>query len=89
MATIKLSHALALAQSHLLAGRLAETEAVCRAVLAVEPEDAEAHRLLGLVAYYRLDFQGAVSLLERAAELRPDWAVCSDNCTRSRASETF
>jgi predicted O-linked N-acetylglucosamine transferase (SPINDLY family) len=50
MATMTIGEALGLAREHLQAGRLADGEAVCQAILRAEPRDFDAHRLLGLIA---------------------------------------
>jgi tetratricopeptide (TPR) repeat protein len=48
------------------AGKLAEAEAVYRAILSVEPTHADAHYLLGVMAYQRGDHAGAAALIRQA-----------------------
>jgi predicted O-linked N-acetylglucosamine transferase (SPINDLY family) len=63
--------ALALARGHLLARRLADAERVCRAILEAAPDNAEAYRLLGSVAFYASKPAEAETLLRHALALNP------------------
>jgi predicted O-linked N-acetylglucosamine transferase (SPINDLY family) len=69
MATI--AEALAIAMAHHRAGQLDLAEEVYRRVLEVEPAEAEALHLLGLIAYQRGEHAAALDLLGRAIALRP------------------
>ena len=74
-----IEEALGLARGHLQAGRLADVEAVCRAVLAAAPRTAEAYRLLGSVAYYAGKQAEAESLIRQALALNPGMAEYHEN----------
>jgi protein O-GlcNAc transferase len=63
--------AFALANQHFAAGRLTEAEAVCRALTTSCPEEPEAFKLLGVIAYMTGRTEEAVALMSRAAELAP------------------
>ena len=56
---------------HLQGGRLREAEAACRAVLDVQPEQADALHILGHVARQKGNIQAAVELLQRAIKSDP------------------
>lgn len=51
--------------------RLSEAASLCRALVAAEPDHAEAHHLLGVLTLDRGDPEAALPLLERAAVLAP------------------
>jgi len=55
------------ARELLKAGRTGEAEAICRGVLQIRPEDAQALYLLGLLAHRRGDTRAGIELIERAA----------------------
>lgn len=57
------------------AGKLDEAAAVYRAVLARDPDQADALQLLGLIAFRHGDAEGARGLVARALRLRPDSAA--------------
>src|SRR5580704_2085354 len=61
------------------AGRLKETEATCREVLALDQDHAGAWHLLGIVALRAGDPQAAVAHIERAAVLAPARADCRNS----------
>jgi predicted O-linked N-acetylglucosamine transferase (SPINDLY family) len=63
----------------LAAGVYLEAEIICRQVLARRPNDAEAHRLLGLVAYCTGNVGRAEGFLQRAIRLDPRAAFAHDN----------
>ena len=67
MATI--SEALAIAAAHHQAGRLQAAEQLCRQILAVEPQQAGAWHLLGVVAYQLGRHEAAIEQIERAIAL--------------------
>jgi tetratricopeptide (TPR) repeat protein len=54
------------------AGRFGEAERLCREILALDPDDAEALRRLASVLGQRGDLEAAEEKLRRAALLRPD-----------------
>jgi Flp pilus assembly protein TadD len=61
------------------AGRLAEAERLYRHVLALDPGQAEALRLLGVLRFQRGDPPDAELLLRQAAAAAPDSAKVQDN----------
>ena len=69
---MSLQQALVLAGKHYQAGRLAETEMVCRAILQAWPDQDAAYMLLGLSALQRGDQAGAVRLFEQAVAVNPN-----------------
>ena len=73
--TLTFAQALALADQHLAAGRLAEAEDLCRRVLAVDPAHAPALHLLGIVAYRAGNLPVAVALVKRAIAAEPTAAL--------------
>ena len=68
MATI--SEALAIAIQHDQAGRLHAAEQICRQILAVEPNQADAWHLLGVIASQMGKHEVAVEYIRRAIGLR-------------------
>jgi len=79
MAGMTIEEALGLARGHLKAGRLADAEAACRAVLTAAPRTAEAYRLLGTVAYLAGKKAEAEPLIRQALALSPDVAEYHEN----------
>jgi predicted O-linked N-acetylglucosamine transferase (SPINDLY family) len=69
MLPLTISDALELAIGHHGAGRLAEAEALYRQVLAAQPNHAEAHHLLGVIAQQCGRADVAAELIRRAIEL--------------------
>jgi tetratricopeptide (TPR) repeat protein len=63
--------ALGSALEHFRAGRLAETERICRQVLELDPNEADAFYLLGLIAQRGGKSDAAIELIGRAARLQP------------------
>src|SRR5829696_6050549 len=59
------------ALEHHRRGELAQAEAIYRAVLAADPDNADALHLLGLVAHQVGQHQHAEPLIARAIRLRP------------------
>lgn len=55
-------------------GRLSEAEVVGKSVIALNPQDANAYRLLGRIFQLSGDFENAIKNFERAIELQPDQA---------------
>jgi predicted O-linked N-acetylglucosamine transferase (SPINDLY family) len=79
MAGMTVPEALDVARRHLQAGRLADVEAACRAIVAAAPWEAEAYRLLGAAAYYGGKPGEAEAFLRHALELNPAEAEYHDN----------
>jgi tetratricopeptide (TPR) repeat protein len=77
MATI--SEALALAIQHHQAGRLQAAEPIYRQILEVEPDNAEALHLLGVINAQTGNHQLAVEYIYRALAVKPDWAEAQAN----------
>ena len=73
------AHALRTALQHHRAGRLAEAEVTYREVLRLEPENAEALHLLGMLCQQSGRNEEAIQLLRKAVELRPDAAIYRSN----------
>ena len=77
MATIP--EALAIAIQHHQAGRLAEAEQIYRQILAVEPNQADAWHLLGVIAHQVGQHSVAVEYMERTIELKGSEAAFHNN----------
>jgi protein O-GlcNAc transferase len=73
MATV--TEVFSLAVQHHQGGSLGEAELLCRQILAVEPGHADAHDMLGVMAYQLGRFDHAVEFLSRAIELNPHTAI--------------
>src|SRR3989337_4083779 len=65
--------AMARALEHHRAGRLAEADAIYRAILKARPNDADALYLQGLAAYQQGDPEIAMRHVRNALVQRPDW----------------
>ena len=61
------------------AGRLAEAETACRAIVAKRPESVDALNLLGMIAVQRDDLESAAGYFRRAAALVSDNAIILSN----------
>ncbi len=77
MATI--SEALAIAVQHHQAGRLQAAEPIYRQILAIEPNQADAIHLLGVLAHQTGKHEVAVQYIRRAIELQGNVAVFHNN----------
>jgi len=77
MATIP--EALAIALEHHQGGRLQAAERIYRQILAVEPTQADAWHLLGVIAHHGRKPDEATACYRRALELRPDYAEAHNN----------
>jgi predicted O-linked N-acetylglucosamine transferase (SPINDLY family) len=77
MATI--SQALAIAIRHHQAGRLQAAEQICRQILQVEPNHADAIHLLGLAAHQVGKHEVAAEYIGRAIRLKANTAVFHNN----------
>jgi protein O-GlcNAc transferase len=71
--------ALAIALEHHRAGRMRESEAIYRQILAADPNQPDAWHLLGLIASQVGRHQDGVECIQRALRLRPDWAEAHFN----------
>lgn len=67
------------AQAHQSAGRLGESEALCRAIIAEHPGHADSHGLLGVVLALDGRTTEAAAALERAIALAPAVAAYHNN----------
>jgi tetratricopeptide (TPR) repeat protein len=76
--TLPFDQALALAEQHLQAGRLAAAETVCRDFLARRPACAPILHLLGIVLYQAGSLNSAIDLVRRAADM--DGTVALYHC---------
>ena len=65
--------------AHHRAGRLAQAEAAYRRVLEVEPDNADALHLFGVLAHQTGDNELAATLIEKAVTLRPNAADFHSN----------
>lgn len=68
------AEALASAVQHHRSGRFAEAEALCRQILAAEPQHADALHLLGVIAHRTRHYEPAAKLIGRAIALNGDAA---------------
>ena len=64
-----MSQAVAAAEQHLEAGRLAKAEAVCRQILTADPLNAEALHLIGVVACEAKQYELAVAFISKAVAI--------------------
>jgi protein O-GlcNAc transferase len=92
MATMTIDEALVLARGHLQAGRLADGDSVCQAILQVSPREFDAHRLLGLLACAAGKTTRAETHVRAALACRPDsaeahLALCVIFASRSQFAE--
>jgi len=65
-------HPLQIAEEHWNAGRTEQAEAICRQVLAIQPNHPVALRLLGMSLYSRGNTREALALLQRAVDVNPN-----------------
>jgi len=72
MTQVPVEQAIRVAGEHHRAGRLVEAEAIYRRILAVQPENAEALSLLGVIAGQVGQFDKAIELQQKAIALSPD-----------------
>ena len=76
---VKVSEALAMALGHFQAGRPGLTEEICTQVLQVDPEQAVANHLLGMVAHQAGRVANAEGFYRRAIQLNPEYAEAHSN----------
>lgn len=67
------------ALNEIQAGRLSEAEIICRQVLRAAPQEAEAYRVLGIIAHQVGNNGAAAALLQKAIDLNPASAICANN----------
>ncbi len=79
MATLTVAQALDLAMQQHRAGNLAQAEHIYRAILRVDPLQAEALHLLGLIAYQSGHPDIARTYLTQALHLQPDFPVAHNS----------
>ena len=72
MNTMTIDQALQLATTHHQAGRLAESEALYRQVLTVQPQNPDALHLLGIIANQTGHPDAAIELISRAIKAKAD-----------------
>jgi predicted O-linked N-acetylglucosamine transferase (SPINDLY family) len=82
-ATLTLQQALDLATQHHRAGRFAEAEVIYRRVLEVDPNNANALHLLGVLGGQVGQAESGIQLMRRAIALQPDFVDAYNNlgCT--------
>ncbi len=73
------SEAWAIAVQHHQAGRLQAAERICRQILVVEPNHADAWHLSGVINAQTGNHRVAVEYIRRALTVKPDWAEAHDN----------
>ncbi|HEX4327180.1 MAG TPA: tetratricopeptide repeat protein [Burkholderiales bacterium] len=76
---LSIDQALQLAAGHVQAGRLAEGELLCQKVLELDPDNAQALHLLGVVAHLAGKQGVALALIEKALRCQPDHAQAHYN----------
>src|SRR5579872_292146 len=74
-----LGEALNYAERCLAEGRLMEAEAVCRQILAAQPNLPEAEHLLGIIAHHNGKLADAIAHVQRAIGLAPQVALFHAN----------
>jgi protein O-GlcNAc transferase len=79
MGTMTMQQRMALALEHYSSGRLADTEGMCREILGVQPQNAEALHLLGVLAQRAGHLDVAVDLIRRAIANSPEAAEYYSN----------
>ncbi len=58
------------------AGELRQAEILCRKVLETDPDNADAHHFIGVIAYDVQNFKAAEQYIQKAIELNPDNPSC-------------
>jgi predicted O-linked N-acetylglucosamine transferase (SPINDLY family) len=75
MTQVPIEQALHIAIAHHQAGRLAEAESICRQILSVRPDHAEAVYLLGVLASQTGRLDQAIACYEQALAVNPNLAA--------------
>ncbi len=76
--SLSVPDALALAEQHMQAGRLAPAEQLCRNILRIQPNHAAAMHLWGVIAYQANNLLAAIELIRRA--IAADGTVALYHC---------
>lgn len=79
--TLTVDHALQLANQLQLSGRLNEAEKVLRGILQINPDQAHALHLLGIVTYMAGQYLLGIDLIKQAVEHEPNSALFESNLT--------
>ena len=79
MSTATIPQALAAAMQYHQAGRLAEAEGIYRQILGIQPANADALHLLGVIASQVGQHESAVDLIRRAIHFDPEHAAANIN----------
>jgi len=69
--SVPIGQAFSIGAAHFHAGRLEQAEAIARILIDADPQMADGHHLLGVIAYQRGDNETAVGHMTRAIELNP------------------
>ena len=77
--SLSVDEAFALALRHHQSGRLAEAEQGYRKILQMQPQHPDSLHLLGIIALQTGNPEPALTLIQRAVDLRPDGAVYRNN----------
>ena len=77
--TVSIPHAIQIGLAHHQAGRLPEAEGIYRQVLQVEPNNAEALHLLGVIAHQVGNNPASVEYINLALAARPEFAEALSN----------
>jgi len=72
--------------AHHEAGRLAEAEAIYRAILKEDPDHPDALNLLGLILQDSGDLAGSIAVLSRAVTADPEFAEAFANLARAQSA---
>jgi tetratricopeptide (TPR) repeat protein len=78
MTQVTSEQAIQIALRHYESGQLQQSEAICRQLLALDPNQADALHLLGLIAH-RVNHPDAAALIRRALALQPRNAIAYGN----------
>jgi len=82
---MSLSEALQVALQRINAGQAAAAEQICRSVLDADPQNSEAYRVWGVVAYCAGDLPAALERLTRSVEIDPRNVLAHDNASMVQA----
>ena len=77
--TVSIPQALQLAVDHHRAGRLQQSENICKRILNAEPDNADAIHLLAVIACTNRKYADGIRLLRKSIEIKPDNAETHKN----------